>query len=225
LEEENAMSEVELAEGAESEDVEQDQYLVFTCASQEFAIRGVRVQEISAPLALTRIPGTPGHFEGIANLRGRLVSVIDFRTKFGFEPRTQDEDTRVILAEYEGYPIGLTVDSVEEVIRIPDETVHELPEALGAPLSPEFITGMGLLDGRMIILLDLDKVLAGSAAPPSALPPSKPLEETSRPAANARLRLQSLQAPPVPLAPGQPVMPSHPPRREHAPAPATPDQG
>lgn len=149
-------------EEIEAEEVEQDQYLVFTCASQEFGIQGMRVQEISAPMGITKIPGTPAHLEGIANLRGRLVSVIDFRRKFGFDHKEHDEDTRIVLAEYEGHPIGITVDSVEEVIRIPNDKVQKLPEGVEATVSREFITGVGLLGDRMVILLDVDKVLTRS---------------------------------------------------------------
>lgn len=151
-----------IMEEVEAEEVEQDQYLIFACASQEFGIQGMRVQEISAPLGITKIPGTPAHLEGIGNLRGLLVSVIDFRTKFGFPPKARDEDTRIVLAEYEGHPIGITVDSVEEVIRIPDEKVQKLPEGIEASVSRELITGVGLLDDRMIILLNVDKVLTKS---------------------------------------------------------------
>lgn len=161
------MSSTDAAEDTENLEVEQDQYLIFTCAGQEFAIQGMRVQEISAPLNVTKIPGTPPHLEGIANLRGRLVSVVDFRRKFGFEAHAHDEDTRIVLAEYDGYPIGLTVDSVEEVIRIPDDKVQKLPESVGTPISREFITGMGVLEGRIIILLDVNRLLSGSAVPES----------------------------------------------------------
>lgn len=190
------MSEVKPPPEADASDVEQDQYLVFTCAAQEFGIQGTRIQEISAPLPVTKIPGAPDYLDGIANLRGRLASVIDFRKKFGFEPRCADEDTRVVLAEYQGAPIGLTVDSVEEVMRIPDDGVHQLPETIAAPLSRELIKGMGLLGERLIILLDIDKVLSGTPAAeesqvapddrnrtPAGEPPSP---QSKRPAAAAK---------------------------------------
>lgn len=165
---------------ADAPDVEQDQYLVFTCAAQEFAIQGMRVQEIAAPLPATKIPGAPDYFEGIVNLRGRLASVIDFRKKFGLEPRAADEDTRVVLAEYQGAPIGLTVDSVEEVMRIPDDRVQQLPETIAAPLSRELIKGMGLFGDRLIILLDIDKVFAGT--PAADEPQVAPDDRSRRPA-------------------------------------------
>jgi len=146
-------------EDIESEEIEKDQYLVFTSKSQEFGIQAMRVHEISTPLGITKIPNTPAHIEGIVNLRGRLVSVIDFRKKFRFDVKEHDEDTRVIIVECGGYPTGIIVDSVEEVIKIPDEKVQKLPEGVATSVSQEYITGVGILDNRLVVLLDVDKVL------------------------------------------------------------------
>ncbi len=146
-------------EDMETEEIEKDQYLVFTSKSQEFGIRAMRVHEISAPLGITKIPNTPPYIEGIVNLRGRLVSVLNFRKRFRFEQKEHDEDTRVVIVECGGYPTGIIVDSVEEVIRIPDEKVQKLPEGVATTVSQEYITGVGMLDNRLIVLLDVDKVL------------------------------------------------------------------
>ena len=96
------------------------------------------------------------------NLRGRLVSVVDFRKKFGFEFKGHDEDTRIVIVECGGYPTGIIVDSVEEVMKIPDEKVQKLPEGVATAVSQEYITGVGMLDNRLIILLDIDRVLTKS---------------------------------------------------------------
>ncbi len=146
-------------EDIETEEIEKDQYLVFTCQSQEFGIQAMRVHEISTPLGITKIPNTPPHIEGIVNLRGRLVSVIDFRKKFRFDVKEHDEDTRIVIVECGGYPTGVIVDSVEEVIKIPDEKVQKLPEGVATLVSQEYITGVGILDNRLVVLLDVDKVL------------------------------------------------------------------
>ncbi len=146
-------------EEIEAEEIEKDQYLVFSCKLQEFGIQAMRVHEISVPLGITNIPGTPPYIEGILNLRGRLISVIDFRQKFRFEVKAHDEDTRIIIVECGGYPTGIIVDSVEEVIKIPDEMAQKLPEGVTAAVSQEYITGVGMLDNRLIVLLDVDKVL------------------------------------------------------------------
>jgi purine-binding chemotaxis protein CheW len=142
------------------EGIEQDQYLVFTAMAQEFGIQAMRVQEISAMVDITHVPKAPAYIEGILNLRGRLVSVINFRKKFGFEPKAQDEDTRLIIVEHSGFPIGIMADSVEEVIRIPDEKVQQIPEATATLESDQHITGVGMLDNRLVILLDADKFLS-----------------------------------------------------------------
>lgn len=146
-------------EEIDEDEIEQDQYLVFTVKSQEFGIQAMQVQEISAVLETTQVPNAPPYIEGILNLRGRLASIINFRQKFGFEPKAHDEDTRIIIVEQGGFPIGLIVDSAEEVIKIPAEIVHQLPESTSTSVSEEYITGVGMRDDRLIILLDADKVL------------------------------------------------------------------
>ena len=146
-------------EDIEAEEIEKDQYLVFTSKSQEFGIQAMRVHEISAPLGITKVPNAPPYIEGILNLRGRLVSVLDFRKKFRFEQKEHDEDTRIIIVECGGYPTGIIVDSVEEVIKIPDEKVQKLPEGAATSVSLEYVTGIGMLENRLVILLDVDKVL------------------------------------------------------------------
>src|ERR1700733_7006115 len=80
------------ADDTVAEDVEADQFLIFTASDQEFGIQAMRVKEISAMIAITKVPNAPAFIEGILNLRGRLVSIINFRTKFGFEPKQKDED-------------------------------------------------------------------------------------------------------------------------------------
>ena len=140
-------------------ELEQDQYLVFGVKSQEFAFQAIRIQEITAVLETTEVPNAPRYVEGIANLKGRLATIINFRKKFGFEPKEQDEDTRTIIVEQEGYPIGILVDSVEEVIKIPEKMVQRVPESTSKVVSEEYITGIALLDDRLITLLDVGKVL------------------------------------------------------------------
>ena len=96
------------------------------------------------------------------NLRGRLASVINFRKKLGFEPKEHDEDTRVIVVELDTFPVGIIVDAMEEVIKIPDEKVQELPESTTTSASKDYMTGVGMLDNRLVILLDVDKVLTSA---------------------------------------------------------------
>jgi len=143
----------------DEEELERDQYLVFTVKSQEFGIQAIRVQEITTVLAATEVPNAPSYIEGIMNLRGRLASVINFRKRLAFESKESDEDTRIIVLELDTFPIGMIVDSVEEVIKIPDDKVQQLPESTTTPGSMEYMIGVGMLDNRLIMLLDVDKVL------------------------------------------------------------------
>ncbi|MBI5194011.1 MAG: chemotaxis protein CheW [Nitrospirae bacterium] len=144
------------------EEIEKDQYLIFTIRSQEYAIQAMRVREISAIPAVTQVPTAPPYIDGILNLRGQLATVINFRRKFQFEHKEKDEDTRVIIVEHGGFPIGVSVDSVEEVIRIPDERIQTLPEEATTAMSREYITGVAMLEKRLIIILNTDKLLSNS---------------------------------------------------------------
>ena len=141
------------------EEVEPDQYLVFNVRSQEFGFQAMRIQEISRVLPITTVPNAPPYIDGVTNLRGRLATVMSFRRKFGFESTENDEDTRTIVIELEGSPIVITVDSVEEVVRIPDETVQSMPTSTGGRAAREYMKGVGMLGNRLIMLLDVDKVL------------------------------------------------------------------
>ncbi len=144
----------------EVEGIEKDQYIVFKIHGQEYAFQAIRVQEISRPMPTTQVPTAPPYIEGILNLRGQLATVINFRRKFGFALREPDEDTRIIMVERGGFPIGVMVDSVEEVIGIPDDRVQALPEAAATPLSEEYVVGVGMMDKRLIVILDADKLLS-----------------------------------------------------------------
>ena len=86
------MQEEMVKEEAIEEDIEHDQYLVFTVKSQEFGIQAMRIQEITATMDIAEVPNAPPHIEGILNLRGRLVSVVNFRKRFGFDAKEHDED-------------------------------------------------------------------------------------------------------------------------------------
>ncbi|MCJ7821348.1 MAG: chemotaxis protein CheW [Bacteroidales bacterium] len=143
----------------ESEEVELDQYLVFSARSQEFGFKAIWIREITVLSDITEVPYAPSYIEGVLNLRGQLVSVINFRKMFRFELIEYNEDTRVVILEHEGFPVGIIVDSVEEVIRIPDNKIQNIPESTTTSRSKDYITGVAILDNRLIIMLDVDKML------------------------------------------------------------------
>ena len=146
----------------EVEEIEKTNTLPLPANRRNSVSRQCGYMKFQLPWGITKIPNTPAHIEGIMNLRGRLVSVVDFRKKFGFEFKGHDEDTRIVIVECGGYPTGIIVDSVEEVMKIPDEKVQKLPEGVATAVSQEYITGVGMLDNRLIILLDIDRVLTKS---------------------------------------------------------------
>lgn len=149
----------EILSEAEAEEVEKDQFLVFSIESQEYGIQAMKVQEISRVVPTTKIPNAPPYIEGIMNLRGKLGSVINFRRKFGFAEKAPDEDTRIIIVERANFPTGIIIDSVQEVIRIPEETVQAMPESSRNTVVEDYVTGVGMLENRLIILLDMNRVL------------------------------------------------------------------
>lgn len=159
------MADEDMRDDVDAEEVERDQYLVFTVKSQEFGIQAMRVQEIAGAPTTTEMPNAPAYMEGVMNLRGRLASVINLRKRLNFEAKGRDEDTRIVIVEHGGYPIGVVVDSVEEVIKIDDSQVQALPESSSASVSEEYVTGVGMLDDRLIILLDIERILSKSELP------------------------------------------------------------
>lgn len=141
------------------EEVETDQYLIFNLDTQNYAIQAIRVLEIGQPLKTTDVPESPAYVEGIINLRGKLATVINFRKKFGFPEKPRDEDTRVVIVEQHGFPIGIIVDYVDEVIKIPDSFVHKMPPGATTAHSQKYIRGLGLMDTKLSIILDVDAIL------------------------------------------------------------------
>jgi purine-binding chemotaxis protein CheW len=134
------------------------QLVTFEISDEEFGIDILRVQEIIRIMPITKVPNSPPAVEGVINLRGKVIPVIDLRTRFGMEPREHDSHTRIIVIEMHGMIIGFVVDGVSEVLRIQSSTV-EPPPAVVAGVESEYIKGVGKLDDRLLILLDLDKLL------------------------------------------------------------------
>jgi len=146
-------------EEVEDWEIELDQYLIFSVDERFFGFQAMRIMEISAVVPTTEVPDAPGYIEGIMNLRGKLASVINFRKKFGFKSHPHDEDTRTIIVEQEGYPVGIIVDSVEEVMKLPDQMLQPLPKEAESFKSEKYISKIGMIDDRFIIILDVDSVL------------------------------------------------------------------
>jgi purine-binding chemotaxis protein CheW len=134
------------------------QLVTFAISEEEFGIDILRVQEIIRIMPITKVPNSPPAVEGVINLRGKVIPVIDLRKRFGMEPREHDSHTRIIVIEMHAMIVGFVVDGVSEVLRIQSSTV-EPPPAVVAGIESEYIKGVGKLEDRLLILLDLDKLL------------------------------------------------------------------
>ena len=135
------------------------QLVTFTISNEEFGLDILRVQEIIRTMEITRVPRAPEFVEGVINLRGKVIPIIDLRRRFGMESKAHDSQTRIIVVEIKAMIVGFVVDSVSEVLRIQSNTV-EPPPAVVSGIESEYISGVGKLEDRLLILIDLDKLLS-----------------------------------------------------------------
>jgi len=134
------------------------QLVTFRLGKEEFSMDILKVQEIIRHMDLTRVPRTPDFVDGVINLRGRVIPVLDLRKRFGLPADERTNETRIIVVDVDNRTVGLKVDAVSEVLRLPADTV-EPPPSLVTGIESDYIKGVGKLDGRLIILLDVAKIL------------------------------------------------------------------
>lgn len=144
--------------GNKNESTELLQLVSFKIANEEFGVDILNVQEINKMSTITKVPNSPGFVEGVINLRGRVIPVVNLRTKMSMPNRDYDKDTRIIVVDLSGKTVGFLVDSVSEVLRIP-RNIIEPPPSMVAGINSNYITAVGKLEDRLLILLDLEKVL------------------------------------------------------------------
>ncbi|WP_031385823.1 chemotaxis protein CheW [Desulfonatronum thiodismutans] len=135
------------------------QLVTFHIGEEEFGVEILKVQEIIRMMGITRVPKAPDFVEGVINLRGKVIPIIDLRTRFGMAAQDHDKHTRIIVIEINSVIIGFVVDSVSEVLRIPADTVEPPPPIISG-IESEYIRGVGKLADRLLILLDLDSLLS-----------------------------------------------------------------
>ena len=145
------------------------QLVSFEIGSEEYAIPILAVQEINRVMPITRVPNAPESVEGVINLRGRIIPVVDLRKKFGMEDTTDSADTRIIVVEVgdAGRVLGFMVDRVNQVLRLSRDIVDPAPSVTSAT-SADFIDGVGKLDDRLLILINLDRLFAETQLPDDA---------------------------------------------------------
>lgn len=135
------------------------QLVTFKLENEEFGVDILKVQEINKMMNITKIPNAPSFIEGVINLRGKIIPIIDLRKRLGFYNRGYDKSTRIIVVELDGLVLGFIVDSVSEVLRIPGNTI-EPPPSIVAGIESDYIEGVGKLNDRLLILLELKKIFA-----------------------------------------------------------------
>jgi len=133
------------------------QLVSFRLAQEEFGIDILKVQEINRMVEITQVPQAPSYCEGVINLRGKVIPVIDLRTKFGLVCRDRDKDTRIVVCDVDGYQIGMIVDEVHEVLRIPGSSIVPCPEVATA-VGQDYINGVAKLEDRLLIFLDVSRI-------------------------------------------------------------------
>lgn len=135
------------------------QLVSFRLANEEFCVDIDNVYEINRMTEITKIPNSPIFVEGVINLRGRVIPVISLRKRIGLDIKCDDKDTRIMVTEIDGKTIGFVVDSVNEVLRIP-KSITENPPELVTGINSEYIKAIGKLDDRMLILINLEKIIS-----------------------------------------------------------------
>jgi purine-binding chemotaxis protein CheW len=138
-----------------------NEFLTFTLGHEEYGVEILKVQEIRSYEAPTTIANAPPFLKGVVNLRGVIVPIVDMRIKFGLGKAEYNQFTVVIILNVAHRVVGMVVDSVSDVLQLSGEQIRETPQ-FGASLDTEYITGLGTVDERMLILIDIEKLMTSS---------------------------------------------------------------
>ncbi len=134
------------------------QFVIFNIINEEFAIDIKKVKEIIRVKKSTRVPQAPSFIQGVINLRGDVIPVVDLRKRFGLDATEITNETRTVIVEMRDDLLGLIVDAVTEVLRIDEEEIEPPPKNI-AGLKAEYISGVGKVDERLLIILNIEKLL------------------------------------------------------------------
>ncbi len=137
------------------------QVATFRLGSEEYGVDISQIQEIIRMVEITRVPRTPEFVEGVINLRGQLIPIIDLRKRFGMDRVEPTKNSRIIVSDIGTKRIGMIVDSASEVLTIPLDSIEQAPEIV-AGLDADYLQGVGKMGERLIILLDLTMVISGA---------------------------------------------------------------
>ncbi len=150
---------------AEKKEGETIHHLVtFNLGKEEYGVDIGSVQEIIRASDITPVPGAPGHVRGVINLRGKIIPVVDLRKRFALQDAKESDGQRIIVVEVGGKRLGMLVDSVSQVLKVSSSVVEDMPEE-ATSVDDDFIKGIGKLDGRLVIMLDLNNSLLSAGKP------------------------------------------------------------
>lgn len=136
------------------------QLVTFDLLGEEFGLPILDVREIIRMTSVTPVPHAPSFVEGVINLRGQILPVVDLRKRFNLEAKDMDESTRIVVVEINSNLLGLIVDGVSEVLRLPADTIAPPPTIVSSGIGAEYIKGIGHYNEKMIILINLGKVFS-----------------------------------------------------------------
>lgn len=134
------------------------QLVTFDLLGEEFGLPILDVREIIRMTDVTPVPHAPSFVEGVINLRGQILPVVDLRKRFNLVAKEMDDSTRIVVVEINNNLLGLIVDGVSEVLRLPGDCIAPPPSIVSSGIGAEYIKGIGHYDNKMIILINLRKV-------------------------------------------------------------------
>lgn len=140
---------------------EQQEFLTFTLGDEEYGVDILKVQEIRGYDTVTALPDAPAFIKGVINLRGTIVPVLDLRLKFNLSKAEYNDFTVMIILNIAERVVGIVVDGVSDVIDLPTEAIRPAPE-IGGSIDCQYITGIGTIDKRMLILLDIERLITST---------------------------------------------------------------
>ena len=143
----------------EEDKVKESQLVAFVLEDEEFACDINDVREVLLMVKITPLPNALHFVEGVINLRGEVIPVIDLRKRFGLSSVERDDNSRIIIVEVSSKMVGLIVDKVSEVINLPDKQIQDAPEQLTGNRT-QLIMGVGKIDSRLLIILNLELILS-----------------------------------------------------------------
>ncbi len=134
------------------------QLVIFKLGREEYGVSILQVQEIKRITDITRVPHTPEYIKGVINLRGSVLPVIDLKKRLNLPPAVSTEDTRIIIVKVQEISVGMIVDAVSEVLTMNQENI-DAPDVVAGSISANYLSGVGKLENRLLILLNLEEII------------------------------------------------------------------